>query len=376
MGSKMAKEVLSRYIGTFQTKTNQSFGVRFVNKDETGKISDIMQDVYGYDYLYPKMYDETKLKENVIDKKQMWILAESIHGKEAAGFGVAEIRNDFSVYVGKLAIKNRFRHQGLARGLGANSFLAMLKNPEFQTVQRIDSDVRVNQYNSMLMAKTLGQFPYAFIPNFNCYGDKREYKPVEGKPYCDGRLEAAVLFVGPINRFWKIRENKVHLLGNKHVLRAYNSIKKSARRMKKDELVLMENTRNEREKYQLTKDYYKGIIRIEGLLNETTLDEILDEFIEWNVIEWRIPTTYDSVYSQHLAVENQFIISGYDPGSLKVQQSLHDTLVMCKFPMGIDKFQFNGMRLTDAAQPLANLVFDQIKPKKSRQTAVIHAYQV
>ena len=93
-------------------------------------------------------------------------------------------------------------------GLGANSFLAMLKNPEFKTIQRIDSDVRVNQYSSMLMAKTLGQFPYAFIPNFNCYGDKRNFHPEDGKPYCDGRLEAAVLYVGPINRFWKVREQK------------------------------------------------------------------------------------------------------------------------------------------------------------------------
>ena len=112
----MAKEALSRYIGTFQTKSNQSFGVRFVTKSDTKKISDIMQDVYGYEYLYPKVYDDHKLKDIVSDKNQMWILAESVDGNESAGFGVAEKRNDFSMYVGKLAIKNRFRHQGLARG--------------------------------------------------------------------------------------------------------------------------------------------------------------------------------------------------------------------------------------------------------------------
>ncbi|MHA1112521.1 MAG: hypothetical protein ACTSRE_15615 [Promethearchaeota archaeon] len=371
----MAKEVLSRYIGTFQTKTNQSFGVRFVTKNDTKKISDIMQDVYGYEYMYPKVYDETKLKEIVSDKDQMWILAESVESAESAGFGVAEKRNDFSMYVGKLAIKNRFRHQGLARGLGANSFLAMLKNPEFKSIQRIDSDVRVNQYNSMLMAKSLGQFPYAFIPNFNCYGDKREYHPEDGKPYCDGRLEAAVLYVGPINQFWKIRDNKVHLLGNKHILNAYQIVKKTARRMKKDEVAIKENTGIEYENYRITKDYYKGIVTINGILKESTLDDILDEFLEWNVVEWRIPATYNSLFSQHIAVENRFIISGYDPGSHKERDSLKDSLVMCKFPRGINKSQFNGMRLTEPAKPLANIVFDQLNKKKSRQVSVIRAYQ-
>ncbi|TFG18358.1 MAG: hypothetical protein EU530_09415 [Promethearchaeota archaeon] len=371
----MAKEALSRYIGTFQTKTKQEFGVRFVTKNDTKKISDIMQDVYGYEYLYPKVYDETKLQDSVTDKNQMWILAESIDQYEAAGFGVAEKKNDFSMYVGKLAIKNRFRHQGLARGLGANSFLAMLKNPEFHTIQRIDSDVRVNQYNSMLMAKTLGQFPYAFIPNFNCYGDKRNYHPEDGRPYCDGRLEAAVLYVGPINQFWKVRESKIHLLGNKHILDAYQIVKNTARRMKKDEVSILENSDLEVENCHIAKDYYKGIVIIEGLLKESTLDNILDEFHEWNVVEWRIPTTIDSVNSQHLAIENQFIVSGYDPGSHKEHDSLQDTLVMCKFPRGIDKSQFRGMRLIDSAKPITNCVFDQLSKKKSRQVAVISSFQ-
>ena len=225
------------------------------------------------------------------------------------------------------------------------------------------------------MAKTLGQFPYAFIPNFNSYGDKRKYIPGDGKPYCEGKLEAAILFVGPINQFWKMREPEVHLLGNKHILRAYNSIKKVARRMKKDEIALMENTSDEVERYSLVKDYYKGLIRIEGLLKETTLDEILDEFFEWNVIEWRIPTIYDGIYSQHLALENQFIVSGYDPGSYKDQKTLHDTLVMCKFPKPVDDFQFHGMRLTESAKSIVNLVFDQMSRKKSRQTAVVLPYQ-
>jgi hypothetical protein len=367
----MAKESLSRYIGTFQTKTNQSFGVRFVTKGDTPKISDIMQDVYGFEYIYPKVYDDNKLKDIVNEKNQMWILAESVDEQEAVGFGVAEKRNDYSIYVGKLAIKNRFRHQGLARGLGANSFLAMLKNPEFKNVLRIDSDVRVTQYNSMLMAKTLGQFPYAFVPNFNCYGDKRKFHPeYDGKPYCEGRLEAAVLYVGPVNQFWKIRDPNIYLLGNKQILDAYQIVTNITRRMKKDELAIMDNSGKEVENYHIDKDYYKGLVSIEGFLKDETLIEILDEFLDWNVIEWKIPTSKDGLNSQYLALQNHFIVAGYNPGSHKTNHALQDTLVMCKFPTGINKTQFSGMKLIEAAKPLALNVFGQLKKKKNRQLTV------
>ena len=130
--------------------------------------------------------------------------------------------------------------------------------------------------------------------------------------------------------------------------------------MKKDEFAIMENSDNECEKYCISKDYYKGIVTIEGFLKESTLDGILEEHIEWNVVEWRIPASSDSIFSQQLAIENQFIIAGYDPGSHKEHDSLQDTIIMCKFPRGIDKSQFRGIRLTEPAKPLANAVFDQL----------------
>ncbi len=367
----MVENSLSRYIGTFQTKTNQSYGVRFVNEEDTKKISDIMHDVYGYEYLYPKVYDEQKLKENVCDKNQMWIMAESIDEFEPVGFGVAEKRNDFSIYVGKLAIKNRFRHQGLARELGANSFLAMLKNPEFNTVLRIDSDVRVNQYNSMLMAKALGQFPYAFVPNFNCYGDKRKFKPEFGIPYCDGRLEAALLYLGTINQFWKIRNKTINLLGNRLILNIYHMVQKITRRMKKDEVLIHEPFNSNLENYDVERDYYKGILHIKGYLKKKTLDEIVDNSYEWNLLEWLIPTTQEGIFSQKLAVDNGFVVAGYDPGSELIENRLQDRLVMCKFPKGVFQDQFRGMRLTEIAQPLASAVINQVKKLQNRKISMV-----
>jgi len=371
----MANKSLSPYIGTFQTKTNQAFGVRFVTKTDTKSISDIMTDAYGYEYLYPKVYDEEKLKDTIADKNQMWILAESIDDHEPVGFGVAEKRNDYSIYVGKLALKNRFRHQGLAQNLGANSFLALLKNPEFNTILRIDSDVRANQYNSMMMAKALGQFPYAFVPNFNCYGDKRSFHPEYGIPYSEGRLESAVLFVGPMNQFWKVRDRNVHLLGNKKILNIYQMVQKIAHRMKKDELSIINKAELELEQYHIARDYYKGVVDIEGYLKETTLDHLLDEYIEWNVVEWRIPVTREGLFSQKLALENHFIVTGYDPGSHKDNNVLRDTLVMCKFPRGVDKDQFRGMHLTEPAKPLAINVFEQLNRKKDTKITIMSLIQ-
>ena len=367
----MADHSLSRYIGTFQTKSNQSFGVRFISEKDTKSISEIMQDAYGFEYLYPKVYDEKKLKETVKNKNNFWLIAESVDGKEPAGIALAEKRNNFSIYVGKLAIKNRFRHQGIARGLGTNSFLAMLKQPEFKTVIRLDSDVRVSQYNSMLTVKALGQFPYAVIPNFNCYGDKRKFHPEYGVPYCDGRLEAAVLFLGPINGFWKKREKKVHLLGNKQVLDMYQIVRKIARRMKKDEVTIEDSYSILPEHYQINRDYYKGIATIEGMLLESTLDNLLDEFYEWNVVEWRIPTTNEGLFSQHLAIDNGFIVTGYDPGSYKEDSHILDTLIMCKFPNGVNQNQFRGMRLTETAKPLASSVIHQIKKLRQKRSLTI-----
>ena len=74
-------------------------------------------------------------------------------------------------------------------------------------------------------------------------------------------------------------------------------------------------------------------------------------------------------------MENQFIASGYNPGSHKENNFLQDTLIMCKFPKGVNKSQFRGMKLTESAKPLASNVLNQLNKKKNPQMAVIRMFQ-
>ncbi|MBN2155325.1 MAG: hypothetical protein JW776_04730 [Candidatus Lokiarchaeota archaeon] len=365
---------IKKYIGEFESKTEKRhFGVRFATTEDAKSISEIMKDAYGYEYLYPKVYSEKELERSIgadtqVDetnrKKGLWGIAESIDDKrEPAAICLTERRNEFSLYAGKTVVHNRFRGMGMGRGLGVSSLMSVLNLPENKNVVRLDTDVRSSQINSQKMAEVAGSIPYGFIPNYNNYADKRFYDPSCGKPFTEGRKEAVVMYVAPINHFWKIRSKTVILLDDEGIKDFYQSIKNLYRKMKKDEITVVKYTESKhfRENYIVEEDFYKGTVLIIGILKQPTLVKLLGKYKEWNVIEWRIPTIESAVSSQFYAVQHKFVLSGYDPGSYKIGNGqLVDTLVMCRFPNGVELSQFECIELTQNNKFIASKVINQL----------------
>ena len=370
-----------KYIGEFEAKTDhRKFGVRFATAKDAKSISKIMVDAYGYEYLYPKVYSENELgksinennaktestlktKPNRFVNKEMWGIAESIDDKnETAAICMVERKNDFSIYAGKTVVHNRFRGMGMGRGLGVSSLMSVLNMPENQNVVRLDSDVRSSQQNSQLMVEATGSIPYGFIPNYNNYADKRFHDPLTGKPFTDGRKESVVLYMAPIHNFWKVRSNSVALFQNDEIISFYEAIKANNRKMKKDEVKLFNNSVNSVEdSLDVHEDKFKGTVLIHGYMGQSAILRTLEKYSKWNVIEWRIPTTEQGVSSQKLAMDNKFVISGYDPGSYKLENGkLVDTLVMCYFPNGVELTQFECIELTKKNTFIASKVINQL----------------
>jgi predicted GNAT family N-acyltransferase len=364
-----------QYIGEFEAKKNQrKFGVRLATPKDAKSISSIMTDAYGYDYLYPKVYSEDELgksieknevsgKNNVFVAKELWGIAESLDEKmEPAAICLTEKRNEFSIYAGKTVVHNRFRGMGMGRGLGVNSLMNVLNMPENKGIVRLDSDVRSSQLNSQKMVEATGSFAYGFIPNYNNYADKRFYDPLSGKPFTEGRKESVVMYVAPLGNFWEVRSKNVTLIDDENIKSFYEIIKSANRQMKKDELTLLKTPSKQfRNKYDIKEDKFKGTILVTGYMNKIALNKLFKDYKDWNVIEWRVPTTEFGILSQKLAMEQKFVISGYDPGSYKLDcGQLADTLVMCIFPNGIELTQFECIELTKRNRFIASKVINQL----------------
>ncbi|TFG18357.1 MAG: hypothetical protein EU530_09410 [Promethearchaeota archaeon] len=362
-----------KYIGEFEAKKDhRKFGVRFATSKDAKSISDIFVDAYAYDYLYPKVYSEEELGKSIESnqkptnnfiKKEMWGIAESLDEKhEAAAICLVERKNDFSLYAGKTVVHNRFRGMGMGKGLGVSSLLNVLNMPENKDIVRLDSDVRSSQQNSQKMVEATGSIPYGFIPNYNNYADKRFHDPITGKPFTDGRKESVVLYMAPIHNFWKIRSKAIALLDNEEIKSFYEVIQSTNRKMKKDVIICHENPPvHIQNKYDVQEDKFKGTILIQGYMDQSAIDITLKKYTQWNVIEWRVPTTPQGIASQKLALENKFVISGYDPGSYKLDDGqLSDTLVMCMFPNGVELTQFECVELTQKNTFIASKVINQL----------------
>ncbi len=353
-----------KYIGEFESKKNKRpFGVRFATAKDAKSISDILFDAYGFEYVNPQVYDEKKIKDLIGHQKTViWGIAESKdEKKEPAAICVAERKNKFSIHAKKTVVHNKFRGMGLGRGLGVNSLMSILQRPENKDVVRLDSDVRTTQLNSQLMAEAAGSFPYAFIPNYNNFADKRSHDISSG-PFTKGRKESVVMYVAPINGFWKKRTNSVVLHDNELILTFYSMIKEYNRKMKKDDVTLHGTVpKTGPSDYTVEEDPYKGTVMIVGYLNQDSINKILGTYEQWNVVEWRIPTTKKGIVSQHLALKNKFILSGYDPGSYPNESGeLVDTLVMCIFPNGVELTQFECVELTKSNKFIASKVINQL----------------
>jgi hypothetical protein len=250
----------------------------------------------------------------------------------------------------------------MGSGLGVNSLLNVLKMPENKSVIRLDSDVRSSQLNSQRMVEIAGSIPYGFIPNYNNYADKRCYDPACGVPFTQGRKESVIMYVAPLGDFWTIRSHNVVLFDNGDIKSFYEAVKTLNPKMEKDKVSYHPVApKLFQGKFELEVDYYKGTVLLFGYMSLKEISKILNGYAKWNVIEWRIPTTKEGIYSQKAAIKKKFILSGYDPGSYKIEDGqLVDTLVMCMFPNGMELTQFECFDLSQKNTFIVSKVIHQL----------------
>jgi len=357
----LEKSNLNRnYLHNFKSKNGLEFGFRHGVPQDSEQLVNIFKDVYGWNYLYPTIYDKKKFSKLFSDKNQTWFIVEDINIKKIVGTGVMERKSEISVYASKTLILNKYQNNGVARVLGTQGVFSYLTDPELSALVRIDIDVRAKNINSQKFAEKIRCIPYGFIPNYNNYADKRNFDFSEGKPFSSGEFEAVIMYVSPIKHFWKIRNREVIVINRKEILDFYNIVKKHITRMNRDKVLIRNASNVLFNNFTLDKDPYKSCILIRGYLTEKTLKHLLQYYSNWNLIEWRVPATLEGLNSQHIALNKGFKVVGYDPGSFYNQKLTNDTIIFCKFPNGIDFSQFEGLNVVDKNKPIVTKVLNSV----------------
>ncbi len=353
-------EISNSYLHNFESKNGLEFGFRYGVPQDSVQLVNIFKEVYGWNYLYPTVYNKKKFSKLLSYKNQTWFIVEDIDTKKIVGTGVMERKSEISVCASKTLILNKYQNLGIARVLGTQSVFSYLSNPELSALIRIDIDVRAKSINSQKLAEKIRCIPYGFIPNYNNYADKRNFDFSKGKPFSSGEIEAVMMYVSPIKHFWKIRNREITVINRKEILDFYNIVKKHITRMNRDKLLIRNASNFLINNFTIDKDPYKSCISIKGYLSERILKDLLENYSNWNLVEWRVPTTLEGLGSQHIALNNGFKVVGYDPGSFFNQKLTDDTIVFCKFPNGIDFSQFEGLNVVDKNKPIVNKVLKSV----------------
>ncbi|MFX0070418.1 MAG: hypothetical protein ACFFAO_04935 [Candidatus Hermodarchaeota archaeon] len=364
MEQYIKEKLKEKYLLTFYGKDGNHYGFRFGIPSDAKNLIEIFKDVYGWKYLYPKVYDVKLFQKSIEKKDQEWFIVELIKTGELVGTGVMENKNELSVYAGKTAIKKNNQGIGISKVLGTQSVFIFLSRPEMKNIIRLDTDVRARNIKVQKFAEKIRCIPYGFIPNYNNYGDKRNFDISRGHPFSSGEKESVIMYVSPIKNFWKKRHRNIILLNIDDIIYFYEYVKSFNRNMRKDILTLYNKSIFISEEFKIKEDYYKSVVLIEGYLHEKTLIKLLKKYSKWNVIEWRIPTSRKGLYSQKIGLKHGFKIVGYDPGSYSKNNLIRDTLVYCNFPTGIDFNQFEGLDLVKKNEDMVNKIINSVKEFK------------
>lgn len=365
------------YSKTFKAKDGNIYGIRLAtpNSSDALFIKEIFKDIYGWDYLYPIVYDIESLNMSFVEPKNNWTIVEDIHSKEGAAIGLFERPNKFKIHMGKLCVKNKFHGIGISSILGGHIITHLMLVPESKSLLRFDCDVRANIIYSQKFLEKARAIPYGFIANYNNYADKRKYNIKSSIPFIEGELGSVIMSAINLSRLWKIREKDLSLLDDERILSIYQIIRRFNRQMKKDNITVEKTNESHKETFTLSKDFYKGIIKIEGYLRDNTIKQILREYSNWNVIEWKVPANNLGIISQKNALNNGFIASGYDPGSF-YHKTLQDTILFCKYPRGIEYTQFNDLDLTPRSKLIVDSIMSNLEENKIKKLNQKKQYEV
>lgn len=357
------QELDEKYLHSFY-RDDKLYGLRLGEPSDAQQMVDLYVDVYGWEYLYPWVYDPDQFREALADENQYWIVVEPIDTKFILGGGVLKKLNDHTMFAAKLVCKEKYQGMGFAGILGTVGVRSLYQKNAFDGILRLETDIRAKTYNSQKFIEKIGCIPYGYIPNYNNYADKRDFDPSKGEPFTEGTLEPVVMYFRPFGNFWDKRKNSIFLYDETHIINAYDIVKNiNSRKMNSDKLHVRTESEDpiEQNVPKIERDYHKGIVTIRGYMEKQEINQILKQYSDWNIIEWRVPTdSPHSIKSQKLAIENGFNVVGYDPCSTHYN-TFADTIIFNYFPNGIGFSQFGNITLTEKSKPFAELVMDSLE---------------
>ena len=344
------------YFQKFVANNGDKYGLRFGKPNDAKAISSIFKEIYGYDYVNPLVYNIELLKKDLVKKNNYWFVGESIKNNEIAGAGLIEV-DRYIAHASKAVTKKKYQGQGITTKIGAAGILTVTKMPQFDSVLRLDSDVRSSEIRSQKLIQNAGAVPYGLIPAYNNFGDKRQYKCDDNKPFPPQREEGAFLYSILFKNLWNKRDKNVYLLNNEDIIFFYEFVKKISKKMNNDILILENGIKSKGyELYGVSKEPYNGIVKLYGYIKEKSLKNLLKTYRDWRIILWAIPTTKNGIYSMSLAIDKGFKVVGYDIGFNNINWTLFDSVILAYYP----KNNCKGLEIncTDILKPLAKKIKD------------------
>lgn len=347
------------YFQRFIAINGEEIGLRFATPHDTKAISMIYEDIYGYNYAYPIVYDINHLRKELSNENKVWVVGESIDNKEIAGMALIETKR-YIAHASQLIVKKKYQGLGITARLGAAGLRYLLKMPQFKNTLRLDCETRGTQIKAQKAIQNAGALPFSLIPAYINWGDKRAFKIDDNTPVPPIQEESSIFYSIIFKNLWNKREKEVYLLDNNDIIFFYDYVKFQFTKMKKDTLILEEGRKNKKyELYGVSKDFYEGRVNLYGYIKEKSLNHLLKTYKDWRLIIWRIPTTKNGISSMSLAVDKGFKVVGYDIGFNNINWTLYDSVIFVYYP---NSFQSLEVECLDKAKPLVNKIKELFSP--------------
>jgi len=344
----------SLYFQKFIAKNGEEYGIRFGTPNDAEIMSTIFKEVYGYNYDNPMVYDINLFKQELANKNNFWFIGEVIKNREITGGGVIE-KKRYIAHAGKAVVRKKFQGLGVTAKIGAAGIISVTKMPQFKDILRLDTETRAPEIRVQKLIQKAGALPYALIPAYINFGDRRNYEIDDNTPFLPKRVEAAFLYSIIFRGLWKKREKQVFLLDNEDFIYFYNFIKRMSNKMNNDELILENGKLNrDYELYGVSKNHFEGLVNLYGYIKEKSLKNLLKTYCNWRIILWRIPTTKNGISSMSLALDKGFKIVGYDIGFNNINWTLIDSVILAYYP----KYKCEDFEVdcTDTAIPIVKKI--------------------
>ena len=348
------------YIAFFEDENGAKYGARLATVKDTINLSTVYKDVYGWEYVYPYVYNEILLEKEIEKESKLWFLAEDMQNNEVVAAGSIDIINNEFLFGGKVIGKKRIQGLGIVNNLGIAVVPIMLADPHFSNFIRIDNDVRAINIKPQRFVESVGCVSYGMVPNYYNFGDKRNFDSSVKRTFSEGRTEPYMMYVLILQGFWKKRSRNISLLDHEDIHFFYKLLSDKIPNMKDDNLNFVKKSDLEVDNYKIDEDVYNSCVAIKGTVTEKTLRELLHMYRNWNCINWRIPSIPEGIRSMDLAQNNNFLVAGYDPASIR-NKEYHDSVLFCAFPNGVNNDQFDLMDLTEENRPIADHVIKTLK---------------